>query len=108
MTEAVRSAHVLVVDEELVQVRDGADPPDAEEPGRWARPDPRDQPPEVLALRESGPAPLGELLEGARKNNARAGREIAFSQHEVSGEIVRSPTFEERGNARPELGEENA
>jgi hypothetical protein len=56
-----------------------------------------------LALRLSA-----KPLEGARKNDARAGNEIAFSQHDVSGEIVSSPTFEERGNERPELGEENA
>src|SRR5262245_37557604 len=43
----VRSAHVLVVHEELVQVREGAHPSDAEEPGRWTRPDPLDEPPEV-------------------------------------------------------------
>ena len=56
-----------------------------------------------LALRR-----LGEPLERARKNDARAGNEIAFSQHDVGGEIVRSPTLEERGNERPELGEEIA
>ena len=50
--------------------------------------------------------PLGEPLERARKNDARAGNEIAFSQYDVGGEIVRSPTLEERGNERPELGEE--
>ena len=107
-SQLVRSAQVLVVNEELVQVWDGPDPSDAEEPEGRTRADPRDQRREVLALRESGPAPLGEPLEGARKNDARAGDEVAFSQHDVSGEIVRSPTFEERGNEGPELGEENA
>ncbi len=62
----IRSANVLVVNKELVQIREGADPSNAEEPDGRAGPDPRNQPREVLALGQSGPTPLGEPLEGAR------------------------------------------
>ena len=94
------------MNEELVQVREGPDPSDPEESDGRTGPDSGDQPREVLACRQSGPAPLGEPLEGTRKNDARTGNEIAFSQHDVSSEIVSSPTCEERRNERPELGEE--
>ena len=63
----IRSANVLVVNKELVEDREGADPsPNTEEADGRARPDPRDEPREVLALGQSGPAPLGEPLEGTR------------------------------------------
>src|SRR5204863_6436976 len=62
----VRSAYVLVVNEELVQIREGADPSNAEEPDRRAGPDPRDERREVLVPGQSDPAPLGESFEGTR------------------------------------------
>ena len=62
----IRSANVLVVNKELVQIRQGADPFNAEEPDGRAGPDPRDEPREVLAGGQSDPAPLGEPLEGTR------------------------------------------
>ena len=63
-SKPIRSAHVLVVNEELVEIREGADPSNAEEPDGWAGPDSRHEPSEVLALGQSDPAPLGESLEG--------------------------------------------
>ena len=64
---AIGSANVLVMNKELVEIRQGADPSDAEEPDGRAGPDPRDEPREVLALGQSGPTPLGEPLEGTRQ-----------------------------------------
>ena len=60
---AIGSANILVVNEELVEIRHGAHPSDAEESDRRAGPDPPDEPREVRALSQSGPAPLGEPLE---------------------------------------------
>ena len=61
----VRSANVLVVNKELVQIRQGADPSNAEEPDGRAGADPRDEPREVVAVGQSGPTALGEPLERA-------------------------------------------
>jgi hypothetical protein len=93
------------MNKELVEIRQGADPSDAEEPDGWAGPDPRDEPGEVLALGQSGPTPLGEPLEGTGQNEARAGNEIMFSQHEVGGEIVSSPSLEQGRSGRTEFVE---
>ena len=65
-----------------------------------------DEPREILVLAQSDPTQLGEPLEGARQNDARAGNEIAFSQHEVGGEIVCSPALDQCGNRRAELLED--
>jgi hypothetical protein len=62
----IRSANVLVVNKELVEIRDGADPTNAEETDGRAGPDPRDEPREILALGQAEPAPLGEPLERTR------------------------------------------
>jgi hypothetical protein len=102
----IRSANVLVVNKELVEIRQGADPSNAEEPDGRAGADPCDEPREVLALGQPGPTPLGEPSEGTRKNEARAGNEIAFAQHEVGGQIVSSPALEQCGSGRTELIEE--
>ena len=80
-----------MVDEELVEVRKRADPADAEESGRWARPDPRDERLELPALRQPRPASLGEPLERAGKDQAWAGNEIVLTQREVGDVLV---TFE--------------
>ena len=105
---AIGSANVLVMNKELVEIRHGADPSDAEEPDRRAGPDPRDQPREVLALGQSGATPLGETFEGARQDEARAGNEIVFAQDEVGGKIVRGPAIEQCGNGGAELVEQIA
>jgi hypothetical protein len=95
-----------MVNEELVEIRKGADPSNAEEPDGRAGPDLRDEPREVLALGQLDPTPLGEPLKGARQNEAGAGDEIAFSQHDVSGEIVSSPILEQCGHGGTKLVEE--
>lgn len=60
----IRSADVLVVNEELIEIREGPDPSNAEEPDRRPGPDPRDEPRKVLALSQPCPTPLGEPSEG--------------------------------------------
>ena len=97
-----------MVDEELVQIREGANPSDAEEPRRWARPDPPDEPPELPLLREPHPASLGEPLERPGKDDAGASDEIALTQHDVGGEVLRGPALEQRGHVGAELFEEIA
>jgi len=62
---AIRPANVLVMNKELVEICQSADPSDAEETDGRAGPDPRDEPREVLALGQSGPSLLGEQLEWA-------------------------------------------
>ena len=99
----IGSANVLMMNKELIQVRQGADPSDAEHTDGRAGPDPRDEPREVLSLGQSGPTPLGEPLEGTRENDARASNEIAFSQHKVGSEIVSSPALEQCRNGRAQL-----
>jgi hypothetical protein len=104
----VRSANVLVVNEELVEIRQRPDPFHAEEPDGRAGSDLRDKRGEILALGQSDPAALGESLERSGQNEARARNEIVFSQHEVGGEIVSSPALDQCGHGRTELGEEIA
>jgi hypothetical protein len=97
-----------MMDEELVQVRKGSNPADAEESGRGARPDPRDEPLELSLLREPRPASLRELLERAREDEAGASDEIALTQHDVGGEVFGSPAVEQRGYVSPEFFEQIA
>ncbi len=93
------------MDEELVEVRHVTHPSDAEEPDGRAGSDPRDEPRKVFAPSQPGPTPLGEPFEGTGQNQAGAGNEIVFAQHQVGGEIVSGPAVEQRGNGRAELVE---
>ena len=95
-----------MVDKELVEIRHGPHPPNAEEAGGRPGPDPRDEPGEVVTLGQCGPALLGEPLEGARQDKAGPGNEIVFSQHKVGGEIMSCPAVEQGRNRRAELTEE--
>jgi hypothetical protein len=97
-----------VVDEKLVQVCNRADPSDAKQSGRWARSNPRDEPPELCVLCQPRPAPLGEPLEQARKNETGASDGIALTQHDVGGEVSGGPAVEERGCVSSEFVEEIA
>ena len=96
------------MNKELVEIRQGADPSDSEEPGRRAGSDLRDEPLEVLALSHFRPSPLSESLEGTRQDEARTSKEVVFSQHEMGGEVVTSPALDQGGNGRTELLEEIA
>jgi hypothetical protein len=83
------------MNKELVEIRQGADPSDSEEPGRRAGSDLRDEPREVLALSHFRPSPLSESLEGTRQDEARTSKEVVFSQHEMGGEVVTSPALDQ-------------
>jgi hypothetical protein len=106
--EPVGPAHVLVVDEELVEIRHLAHPPYAEEPDGRAGLDPRDELRKVRASGQSGATPLVEPLERTRQNHAWTGDEIVFAQHKMSGEIVGGPPVEQGGNGRAEFVEKTA
>ncbi|MFW3115915.1 hypothetical protein MHAE_19296 [Mycobacterium haemophilum DSM 44634] len=97
-----------MVDEELVEVRQGTDPSDAEESGRWARLDPRDKPPEFSLPGELHSASLRKPLERPGKDHARANDEIAFTQHEMGGEVLGGPALYQRGYVSTEFSEEIA
>lgn len=101
--ESVGPAHVFMVDEELVQAREGADPPHAEEPRRWARPKTRNEPPELCAPGEPHSAPLSEPFERPGKNQAETRNGIPLTQHEMGGQISRGPSGEERRRLRSEF-----
>lgn len=102
----IRSTNVLMMNKELVESRKRTNPANAKEPDRRTRPDSRDQPGEIVVLGQSRLTLLGEPLKGARQNEARASEDIVFSQHEVSGDVVSSPTLEQGGNRWPELVKE--
>jgi hypothetical protein len=91
------------MNEELVQVRQRPDPADAEEADGRAGPNPRDEPPEVIAPGQADSALLGEPLKGAGQDHARSGDEIAFSQHEMRCEIMSGPALEQGRSRRSEL-----
>src|SRR5262249_51586487 len=106
--QPVRSAHVLVVDEELIEIRHGTHPSDAKEAGRWPRSDAPHEPSEVSPICQGHPATLGELLEGSRQDEARTCDDISLAHHEMRREITRSPASEQRGNARTKVFEQAA
>jgi hypothetical protein len=86
-----------MVDEELVQVGNGAHPPDAEESGRRARADSHDEPLELSLLGQLRPASLGESLERAGEDETGSGDEVMFTQHKVGGKVLGGPAVEQRG-----------
>lgn len=101
-TATVRSADVLVVDEELVQVRAAAHPSDAEEAWRRPRTDPRDEAREIV-LRESSSATFGEPAPRPGKHKPRSGHIIPLAQNQVSGQVAVRPRREESRSLGPEL-----
>src|SRR5262249_61155577 len=68
-------------------------------------PDPGHEPPEVAALRQFCPPPLGEALERTRERNAGASDQIALAQDDVCGEVVTGPSLAQSGHGRPQLVE---
>jgi hypothetical protein len=76
---AIGSANILVMNEELVEIRHGAHPSDPEESDRRTGPDPSDKPRKVLARSKSGPTPLSEPRERTGQDETWARDGIAFS-----------------------------
>ena len=68
----------------------------------------RDEPTELLRLRQSYPASFREPFKAPGKDEAGSCDEITFTQHDVGGEVVRAPTLEHRGCVRPDFLEELA
>ncbi len=99
---AIRSSNVLVVHEELVEIRHRAHPLEAEESDRRPGPNLLDEPRKVRPPRQSRPAPLGEPREGPGQNEAWPGDRIVFSLHQMRGQIVSGPAVEQGGSRRTE------
>jgi hypothetical protein len=104
-TATVGSAYVLVMDEELVEVREPAHPLDAEEARRRSRSDRRDKRCEI-ARRERSSSSFGEAAPGAGKDEPRSCKRIVLAEDEVRSEIAGRPRLEERRCVGTELVEQ--
>ena len=97
---SVSPANVLVMDEELVEIRHRADPLKPEEPNAADRTGfARRAIGSRLAPRQLGPAPLGEPLKGSGQHQARAGEQIVFAQH-YDARRDRAPSILPTGSER--------
>ena len=104
---AVRPAHVLVMDEELVEVGNAPDPTDAEEARRRPRPDLIDERREVAPGQLRGTR-RGQPMPPPGKNEARCREVVVLTQHEVGSEIASGPRVEQGRRVGTEFGEELA
>ena len=103
-TATVGSAYVLVMDEELVEVREPAHPLDAEEARRRSRSDRRDQPGEV-ARRERPSSSFSKAGPCTGKDKSGSSEMVVLAEDEVRGEVAGRPRLEERRCFGPELVE---
>ena len=106
-TTTVGSADVLVVDEELVEVREPAYPSDAEEAGRRSRSDRRDKPGEI-PHRERPASSFGQPTPRAGQDESGSGQAVVLADDEVRGEIAGRPRLEEGWCLGTELVEQVA
>jgi hypothetical protein len=90
----VGSSYVLVVDEELIEVREPAHPSDAEEAWRRSRSDRRNEPSEV-PQRERSSSSFGQAAPRTGQDKPGASEVAALAQDEVCGEIAGRPRREE-------------
>ena len=105
--EAVRPAHVLVVDEELVEVREPAHPADAEEARRRAGPDGRDQPAE-RPTRSSSRCRSANRPHGPGHDEPGRRDEVVLPQDQVRRQVERRPRVEQGRRVRADLIEQVA
>ena len=98
----VGSANILVVHEELVEVRDAAHPPDSEQTRRWPGSNSRNEifercllPCEPTAFREAPPGAVGD--------EPWRGEEVMFTQDELRRDVMGCPGIEERRSLWAEL-----
>lgn len=103
--EAVRPSYVLVMDEELVQVREPTDPSDPEETRRRPGSNDRDELREPLLL-QCNPPSFGEEGPRAGKDESRRGEVVVFTEDEVRHEVVSRPRLEKCRSIRAELVQE--
>jgi hypothetical protein len=106
-TATVGSAYVLVVDEELVEVRNPTHPSDAKEARRWSGSDHRGEPSEV-AERERSPSSFREAAPRTGQDEAGAGEGVVLAEDEVCGEIAGRPRLQESRRVGAELVEQVA
>ena len=93
-TTAVRSADILVVDEELIQAGQPAHPADAEHAGRRSRPERRDEPGEV-PQRERSSASFRQAAPRTGQDKPWAGQGVTLAQDEMRGQIAGRPRRQE-------------
>ena len=104
---AVGSAHVLVVDEELVEVGDPAHPSDAEEAWRRSRSERRAEPGKV-PQRERSPSSFSQTAPPTGQDKPRPGEVVALAEDQVRGEIAGRPRLQQRRCLGTELVEQVA
>ena len=106
-TTAVGSTYVLVVDQELVEVRHPAHPSDPEEAWRRPRSDRRNEPRKVPRS-ERSPSPFSKAAPPAGQNKPRSSQIVVLAQNEVRSEIAGSPPLQESWRLGTELFEQVA
>lgn len=97
-----------MVDEEFVQARKRAHPADSKESGWRTGSDPGDEPGEFFLLGQPDSTSLGEPSEGAGKDEARTGNNVALAQYKVGCKVLGGPAGEQRGCLTPEFVEQIA
>jgi hypothetical protein len=102
---AVGSANVLVVDEELVEVRESAHPVDAEEARRRSGPDRRHEIGKV-SPRERFSSSFREGAPCAGQDKPGPGDGVVLAEDEVRGQIVSRPRRQEGRRPGAEFGQQ--
>ena len=105
--EPVGSPYVFVMHEELVEVREASNPPDAEECPRWPGSDGRDEIGERRLLQRA-PSPFGESAPRSGDDQSGRGEQIALPEDEVGHEVMRRPPVEQGRGLGTELVEKVA
>ena len=106
-TTPVGPAHVLVVNEELIEIRDPAHPANPEEARRRSQSNRLNEPGKVLH-RERLPAPFGKATPCTRNDEPGSRKRVVLAHDEVCGKIPGRPGFEESRRIRTELLEQAA
>lgn len=104
---AVGSAYVLMVDEELIEVRDPAHPSDTEETWRRSRSERRGQPCE-FPQREGSSPPLSQAAPCTAQDKPGTSEVVALAEDQVRGEIAGSPRRKHGRCPRSEIVEQVA
>jgi hypothetical protein len=93
-TATVGSAAVLVVDEELVEVREPAHPSHPEEARGRSRSDGRNEPGEVLQRERSSSSSFREAAPATGQGEPGAGERVVLAEDEMCGEIAGRPRIQ--------------
>jgi hypothetical protein len=106
-TTTVGSTHVLVVNEEFVEVRELADPPDAEGAWRRSRSNRRGES-RKFPQGERASSSFSETAPRTRQNKPRASEVVVLAEDEVRGKIPRRPRIEQGWRIGADLVEQVA